>query len=278
MAKVLDLKNQKFGKLTVIGRESNNRYGQSMWLCQCECGNSVIVNGRDLRNGHTKSCGCLHNKQSRNFKDITGMKFNRLTALSLQPYKKDGRCVWKCLCDCGNIVDVTGKELRANAVKSCGCLRRDNPNHKTHGMTDTPIYRKWSMIKTRCNNPKRDHYQWYGGKGIKVCKEWQVFENFYAWALANGYSDELTIERIDIAKDYEPSNCKWIPLKEQAYNKSNTRWLTFNGQKKSLKEWSDELGWKPWVLSTRLNKYHWSVEKALTTPLDTTKWKSKRKQ
>lgn len=277
MAKVIDITNQKFGKLTVIERENNNRHGQAMWLCKCECGNTKVVNGRDLRNGHTKSCGCEAHSKSTNFKDIKGMTFNRLTALYLQPYKKSGRSVWHCLCICGNEVDVTGKELRTNKVKSCGCLRIDHPNGITHGMTDTPIYRKWSMMKTRCNNPKRDHYQWYGGKGIKVCNEWLNFENFYSWAMTNGYRDDLTIERIDINKGYEPSNCKWIPLKQQAFNKTNTRRLTFNGKTQSLTEWSIELGWKPWVLSTRLNKYHWSVEKALSTPLDTTKWKSKRK-
>lgn len=276
MTKVIDITNQKFGKLTVVERESNNRHGQAMWLCKCECGKTTVVNGCDLRNGRTKSCGCEAHIQPTNFKDITGMTFNRLTALYLQPYKKHGRSVWHCLCTCGKEVDVTGKELRTNKVKSCGCLRIDFPNRTTHGMTDTPIYRKWSMMKTRCNNQKRDHYQWYGGKGIKVCNEWLSFENFYSWAMANGYRDDLTIERIDINKDYEPSNCKWIPLKQQAFNKTNTRRLTFNGKTQSLTEWSIELGWKPWVLSTRLNKYHWSVEKALSTPLDTTKWKSKR--
>ena len=277
MAKALDLINKKFSRLTVIERECNNRFGQSMWRCKCECGNEITAIGTELNKGRIHSCGrCSRNKPS-NFKDITGMTFNRLTVLHLQPYVKYGRSVWRCICSCGNEVDVTGKDLRTGAVKSCGCLRIDKPNRRTHGMANTPIYRKWSLMKTRCNNPNRDHYKWYGDKGIEVCAEWQNFENFYSWAMQNGYSDDLTIERIDINKGYNPSNCKWIPLKQQAFNKSNTRRLTFNGRTQSLTEWSIELGWKPWVLSTRLNKYHWSVEKALTTPLDVSKWKSKRK-
>lgn len=276
MSKVNDLSNQRFGKLLVIERVGSNGRGSSIWRCKCDCGNEKIISSSDLRSGRL-SCGCLKHHKSPKYNDITGQKFGRLTVMYDTNNRKGGKVIWHCKCDCGNEIEVVGKHLRLGLTQSCGCLRIDKPNHTTHGMSKTPIYRKWSMMKTRCNNPKRDHYQWYGGKGIKICKEWHKFENFYSWAMENGYRDDLTIERIDINKDYEPSNCKWIPLKYQAYNKTNTHWITFNGKTQSLTEWSHELGWNPWVLKTRINKYHWSIEKALTTPLDANKWKSKHK-
>jgi hypothetical protein len=143
-------------------------------------------------------------------------------------------------------------------------------------MSNTPLYKKWQMIHTRCNNPNRDHSQWYCSKNIRVCEEWRQFENFYNWAIKNGYCEGLSIERIDINKGYEPSNCKWITLKEQSFNKTNTRWLTFNGKTQSLTKWAEEIGLPVSTLKTRIYKYKWDIDKALTTPIDPNKWKSKR--
>ena len=211
-------------------------------------------------------------------KDLIGKVFGRLTVIERVENNKDGRTMWRCKCECGNDCIILGKNLLNGGTKSCGCLKLEinRKINRRHGMTNTPLYKKWQVMNTRCNNPNRDHYQWYGGKGIKVCEEWRKFENFYDWAMASGYREGLTIERIDINKDYEPSNCKWITLKEQSFNKANTRWLTLNGKTQSLTKWAEEIGLPVKTLQTRINKYKWSDEKALTTPLDPNKWKSKR--
>lgn len=123
-------------------------------------------------------------------------------------------------------------------------------------------------MKRRVLNPNNKGYQDYGGRGIKICDEWiSSFESFYAWAMNNGYKEGLTIERKNVNGDYCPENCCWITRKEQARNKRNTKWLEFNNERKTAKEWSKELGINYYTLMRRLNFYHWTVEKTLTTPV-----------
>jgi hypothetical protein len=210
--------------------------------------------------------------------DLIGKVFGRLTVIERVENNKSGRSMWRCRCECGKECIVLGKYLLNGGTRSCGCLKVEELKKRSssHKMSNTPLYKKWQIMNTRCNNSNRDHYQWYGGKGIKVCEEWRKFENFYNWAMENGYSDGLTIERVDISKDYEPNNCKWITLKEQSFNKANTRWLSFNGKTQSLTKWAEELELPISTLKTRIYKYKWSIEKALTTPIDPNKWKSKR--
>ena len=201
-------------------------------------------------------------------KDLTGMKFGRLTVIGRVANNAEGRAMWECQCECGLKKIVKGKNLINGATKSCGCMLKEhvgNLNH-SHGMSNTKLYKKWQVMNTRCNNKNRDHAQWYMEKGIEVCEEWRDFLNFYDWAMTNGYEDGLSIERIDINKGYEPKNCKWIQLKEQAFNKSNTHWITFQGKTQSLTKWAEEIGISVTILKDRINRYKWDVERALTTP------------
>lgn len=122
-------------------------------------------------------------------------------------------------------------------------------------------------MKRRVLNPNNKGYKDYGGRGIKICDEWFVYENFNSWAINNGYKEGLSIERKDVNGDYCPENCRWIARKEQASNKRNTKWLEFNNKRKTAKEWAKELGINYYTLMRRLNSYHWTVEKALTTPV-----------
>lgn len=158
-------------------------------------------------------------------KDITGQIFGRLTAIECVGSNNWNRCLWLCKCSCGNTKIVDGSSLRMGRTRSCGCLDREkhitHPNRTTHGQCGTRIYRIWKAMKNRCLNPNTpDYKRWYGSNGITVCEEWKNdFSSFYEWSMANGYRDDLSIDRIDPSGNYEPSNCRWADAKTQANNK-----------------------------------------------------------
>jgi len=118
-------------------------------------------------------------------------------------------------------------------------------------------------MRQRCRDPKSKDFVYYGGKGIKVCAEWDDFAVFRRWALTNGYTDALSIERRDHSADYAPWNCCWIPLAQQARNTSRNHRITFNGETKILTEWATSLGIESSLLRYRLK--HWGISRALTT-------------
>lgn len=127
------------------------------------------------------------------------------------------------------------------------------------------LYLKWSAMRWRCLNPRHEKFSYYGGRGITICAEWNDYAVFRAWALANGFSKDMSLDRIDVNGNYGPDNCRWIPLSHQ---QDNTRWvhrLTLNGITKSLPEWARELGVSPFLLRSRLYE-GWSDEQVLTTP------------
>lgn len=203
--------------------------------------------------------------------DLTGMRFGRLTVL----YRADNRLqpggssktMWRCRCDCGNFKDIWSHALIANATTSCGCVRKEiiTQRNTTHGYSKTRLGRIWFGMKTRCNNPNFPAYKNYGGRGIKICDEWiNNPENFYSWAMANGYSDNLTLDRIDVNADYSPDNCRWVTWKVQSNNKRNCILLTYNGQTHTMAEWARICGIPYQTLKDRIRRYGWSVEEALT--------------
>lgn len=206
-----------------------------------------------------------------NFQDLTGKKFNKLTVLELYSTKKS--VIWKCQCDCGNITYVAGEHLKDGHTKSCGCNKTDlkkekNPAYK-HGLRHSRIYEIFVNMKTRCYNSNNPRYKNYGGRGIKICDEWlNDFMSFYNWAMANGYKDSLTIDRIDVNGNYEPNNCRWADWKTQQNNRNNNFVVEYNGIKHTLQEWSEIL---PIKIHSSLLRYRivngWSVEKAFKTPI-----------
>ncbi|MBQ1296379.1 MAG: hypothetical protein IIY21_20200 [Clostridiales bacterium] len=153
--------------------------------------------------------------------DLHNKRFGRLTVLKIAG-KSGCETTWLCKCDCGNMVVAMGGNLRAGRTKSCGCLHDETvkTNSKTHGKSNTRLHRIWKDMKTRCYNPKFPQYKYWGGKGVRICKEWlESFESFYEWAINNGYSDTLSIDRIDSDGDYSPSNCRWADNYTQNQNR-----------------------------------------------------------
>lgn len=203
------------------------------------------------------------------------MKYGRLTIINEIDRRNGNRCVL-CRCECGKEKAVLLKNLRQGNVKSCGCLKRDSRN-QTHGLSrlkgkKTRLYRIWGGMKTRCFNVRDHAYLRYGGRGISICDEWLDYATFHSWALTHGYSEHLSIDRIDNDGNYEPGNCRWVNRKVQANNRRHpsrsprNRILVLHGESKTLAEWSRTVGINYSALSRRL-KRGWSTEKALTTPL-----------
>jgi hypothetical protein len=139
--------------------------------------------------------------------------------------------------------------------------------NKTHDMSKTRLYKIWTDMKKRCNNKHHWAFARYGGRGIKVCEEWHTFLPFYEWATANGYSDSLTIDRVDNDGDYTPDNCCWVTRKAQANNKSNNILCEIDGEKFTLSQLSEKSGISHRTLYSRICNYGWSVEKAVSTPV-----------
>lgn len=212
------------------------------------------------------------------FIDITGQKFGRLTVVRKSGRSKSGHVMWECCCDCGAKRYVPGAYLRNGHTKSCGCYQADivresakkmGTANKRHGMSHDRLHHIWTGMKQRCADNGVKDYQNYGGRGITVCQEWRdSFEAFRDWSLANGYRDDLTIDRINVNGGYEPENCRWITMEQQQRNRTNSRFLTFNGETHTLAEWAEITGIRWGTIKARLNS-GWTTERTLTEPVHT---------
>lgn len=198
------------------------------------------------------------------FMDLTGERFGRLTVLYSVDTTRNAT-LWHCRCDCGVEKNVTAGKLRSGNTRSCGCLRREllTESNRKHDMSHTRLYDIWQNMKRRCDDAKNPKYKNYGARGIKVCDEWYDSKVFFEWALANGYRDDLTIDRIDVNQGYSPQNCRWADKATQSLNRTDNRYLTYNGKTQTIKEWSDEFNIPYKVLYSRVSRYGWSVERAL---------------
>ena len=223
------------------------------------------------------SCGCLarelaserqKGKPSKNPKeiiDLKGKRFGKLIVLEMQEHIVGEDVMWKCKCDCGNEIMANVGNLKNGHTKSCGCLRVDRckTNFTKHGLEHTRLYGIWSDMRLRCYDEKNIAYHRYGGRGITICDEWKNdVKAFYDWAMANGYKDSLTIDRIDNDGNYCPENCRWVTRKEQNNNRRDNHKLTFNGKTQSIPEWAEELGLTYGGLYDRLYR-GWPIEKVL---------------
>lgn len=141
----------------------------------------------------------------------------------------------------------------------------ENNGHYKHGGKGTKLYEIWCSMKARCYNPNLKVYRHYGGRGISVCEEWlHDFVPFEKWAVANGYKEDLSLDRIDNNKGYSPDNCRWATRVQQANNQRTTIKIAYNGETKTLHEWAVVLGIKPATLYYRIYKLGWSLERAFS--------------
>lgn len=187
-----------------------------------------------------------------------GEKYGRLTILEVH-YPKDEAV---CKCECGNIKIARATNVLYGGTSSCGCLKNEGNNRK-HGGKGTRLYMIWKGMRERCNTKTCRIYKNYGGRDIKICLEWNDYNIFKDWAFSHGYTDELTIDRIDVNGDYCPENCRWATPKEQANNTRHNRLLTYKGKTQSVALWSDELNIPKSTIQSRLRRGK-SVEIALS--------------
>lgn len=179
------------------------------------------------------------------FIDLTGQRFERLVVIERSGIGNSGSVVWRCLCDCGKETHVLGTSLRMGNTRSCGCLIAESTSARarTHGLSKTRLYKIWDGMRGRCTNPNRREYKDYGGRGITVCTEWdKEFMAFHDWSMENGYSDNLTLDRIENDGPYSPENCRWATRKTQSDNTRLTVHITVNGETRNIEEWAATIG------------------------------------
>lgn len=256
----------RVGKLVII-EEGLHKGKLKAYKCRCDCGNVVVLSKGSLLST-TISCGCERKRiaeEGRLHKVSFGSVFGRLTVLDVDHCRdKRGNKICLCSCSCGkNNVLVPRKALVCGDTKSCGCLLVDH--NLRHGMAHTRLYRIWKGMRDRCNNNRSSYYKWYGAVGIKVCEEWNDFTAFKAWADANGYADDLSIDRIDPKGNYSPENCRWATVAEQNRNKRTTPHIEFEGKSMTCAEWEREKNLGNECLRRRLQA-GWPLELAMNTP------------
>ncbi len=196
------------------------------------------------------------------FVDIKGRRYGRLVALyPTDKRAKSGAVVWAFRCDCGMVKEISSGSVKSGMTKSCGCLE------KPHGMSQTRLYNIWVNMRQRCKNDGKPEHDNWGNRGISICDEWNDFLKFQSWALANGYQDTLTIDRVNNNKGYSPDNCRWASYKDQALNTRANRYIVINGESKTVRQWCEILkNVSPRTVYRRVREYGWTYEKAITTP------------
>jgi hypothetical protein len=258
MNKKESLVGRRFEKLVVVSLLKDS--GPEHYICRCDCGNTLEATRNNLVTAHTKSCGCLRNRIT----NLVGNKYGRLLVTDFVEIV-NGYSKWACECDCGKSIIVRGTNLTNGNTQSCGCLSIDN--HTTHGKSHSLTYKVWQGMHQRCYNEKEASYKYYGARGIKVCKRWHTFENFFSDV--GEKPTGMFMDRVNNDGDYKPSNFRWATVTESNRNKRQsqpTDFYVFNGKRQSLKEWAEELRVPYMTLYYRL-KRGWSYERTFNSKI-----------
>lgn len=191
-------------------------------------------------------------------------------------HEKDTIWVVRCI-KCGKVQEKARHSIEQQTTECVEC-GKPIKHRNTTGHYNERIRHIYTTMLQRTSNPKKEGYERYGGRGIKVCEEWQDdFQNFYSWAMANGYTDKLTIDRIDVNGDYCPENCRWVDAKTQMNNRRSNKVFTIGGKTKTVAQWAEQYGIDRYTVYNRL-RLGWSIERALTEPIDTKKISKKESE
>ena len=211
--------------------------------------------------------------------DLVGKKINRLTVVKRVIKNNDKRIYYLCECECGGEKIVGKDHLSRNDIVSCGCYNREQSairykrlakQRAKHNLSHSRLYRVYAHMKNRCYNEASPNFKYYGARGIRVCDEWlgeNGFLNFYNWATNNGYDENLSIDRVNVDGNYEPSNCKWSNNVEQANNKRNNHYVYYNGNKVTVSQLSRLININRDVLYDRINNLQWCLDRVVNTPV-----------
>lgn len=266
--KIITPIGSRFGKLEVIGPYGALN-GSTSVMCRCDCGTLKEVTCSNLRWNQTKSCGCGRIRARHH--NLIGKKFGRLTVLD-DSLKSPTHRLAKCQCECGTETTQPLHAVVDGRVVSCGCHRNEGTRARSlrHGAARrkevTAEYKCWQQMRKRCENPKSQFYKDYGGRGIRVCDRWHIFENFLEDMGCRPSSEHSIDRHPDTNGNYEPGNCRWATDIEQANNRRDTPMIEYQGRTQSIADWARELGVKYWSLRNRIINLAWPVEKAFTTP------------
>lgn len=195
---------------------------------------------------------------------MTGLRFSGWLVLHQAGNTVNGKALWLCKCDCGTERLVVGADLRQEKSKNCGCEnnKRIGNVRRIHGKTGTRLHVIWKNMRSRCNNPAHPGFATWGGRGVRICEAWDDFTAFEAWAVANGYRDDLSIERLNVDGNYEPGNCAWATPLEQSVNR---RFVLRNADGVAWSQIAKANGIPVQLMHGRIHE-GWPIEKAATLP------------
>lgn len=198
----------------------------------------------------------------------TGQRFGRWVVIGKERKNSTGYREVPCKCECGTRKNVDLSNLFRGRSISCGCFRAEHPASRRHGESKTRLHIIWCGIQQRCKDSNSSLFQFYGARGVTVCNTWRTYEPFRDWAKANGYAENLVIDRINTYGNYEPSNCRWVTKKQNARNARSNRLVTIFGETKCIGEWADDprcvVSYH--TLHARIHVRQWNAQRALITP------------